>query len=137
MIDPDFRYVIAPALAWLASGSLKFCINSLRSRRLAFDQIGYGGMPSTHVTIVSAPTTLVYLEQGPATPLLGLGIALIIVVMLDARSLRGAVGAHAAALNELRGPPAPILRERIGHAWHELAAGLMLGALVALGLHAA
>lgn len=137
MIDPDLRYVVAPALAWLASGSLKFCINSLRARRLAFDQIGYGGMPSTHVTIVSAPTALVYLEQGPATPLLGIGIALVIVVMLDARSLRGAVGAHAAALNALRESHRPVLRERMGHAWHELAAGLVLGALVALGLHAA
>jgi hypothetical protein len=130
-MEPEtFRYAAAPLLAWLASGSLKFAVNSLRARRPAFDLIGYGGLPSTHAAIVMAPATLVALHLGVGHPAFGVALALVIVVVLDARSLRGAVGAHAAALNALRSDGAPRLRERMGHRAHELAAGLAVGGAV-------
>jgi acid phosphatase family membrane protein YuiD len=43
----DYSYLLTPLLAWLTAGSVKFLMNSMRARRLAFDLIGYGGLPST------------------------------------------------------------------------------------------
>jgi len=33
-------YAITPFVAWLMAGSLKFLINSIKARQLAFGQIG-------------------------------------------------------------------------------------------------
>ena len=129
-------YVIAPLVGWLAAGSLKFAVNSLRGGAPAWRQIGYGGMPSTHTAIVSTTAVLVGLKEGWNTPALAVAATLAVIVMLDATSLRGHIAAHARALNSLTaGDPsqAPV-RERIGHRWSEVAAGAVVGALCALVL---
>jgi putative flippase GtrA len=38
----DFSYVLTPFLAWLVAGVMKFTINSIKARQLAFGLIGYG-----------------------------------------------------------------------------------------------
>jgi acid phosphatase family membrane protein YuiD len=123
-------YAVAPFVGWLVAGSLKFAINSVRGRAAAWQQIGYGGMPSTHTTIVSTTAVLVGLREGWNTAAFSVAAALAFVVILDAVSLRGQIGAHARALNALRaGDPAHrTVRERIGHHWTEVAAGLLVGA---------
>jgi len=132
----DITYLITPFLAWLVAGVTKFLVNSLRARRLAFDLIGYGGMPSNHSAIVASTAALIALREGPAEPALGVAVTLAFIVLLDASSLRRQVGRQAAAINALkeRGA-APALRERMGHSRLEIAAGLLLGAAVALAVH--
>ena len=127
-----YAYVVTPFCAWLAAGALKFCINSLRARRLAFDLIGYGGLPSNHSAIVGSMCTLIALREGLDSPALGVALTFAFIVLLDATSLRGHVGRQARAINALRavaGEPAR-LRERIGHTPLEVACGLTVGALV-------
>jgi hypothetical protein len=58
-----FAYVLTPLLAWLIGGILKFLINSLRANRLAFDLIGYGGLPCNHSAIVSSIATFIALKM--------------------------------------------------------------------------
>ena len=53
----DLSYALIPAVAWLVAGSTKFVISSAKHKRLAFDLIGYGGMPSTHSAIDSFSAT--------------------------------------------------------------------------------
>ena len=60
----DYSYLLCPFAAWLISGGLKFCINSLRAKTLAFGLIGYGGLPSNHSAIVSSMATLIALKEG-------------------------------------------------------------------------
>ena len=36
----DLAYLVTPGVAWLCAGSLKFVVNSIRARRLAFGLIG-------------------------------------------------------------------------------------------------
>ncbi|CAI8825191.1 MULTISPECIES: divergent PAP2 family protein [Methylococcus] len=55
----DIACAITPFLAWLTAGTLKFIVNSCRARRLAFGQIGYGGLPSNHSAIVSSTAALI------------------------------------------------------------------------------
>lgn len=130
----DLSYLLTPFLAWLVAGSTKFAINSLKARRLAFGQIGYGGLPSNHSAIVGSMAALIALREGLGTPAFGVAITLALIVLLDANSLRRQVGLHAEALNKLRmsaEPDGKALRERMGHSQIEIVSGLLLGAAVA------
>jgi uncharacterized protein len=130
-----YAYITTPFLAWLAAGSLKFLVNCLRERRLAFDRIGYGGLPSNHSAIVASICVLVACRQGLDSPALGVAVAFGFIVLLDASSLRKQVGRHAAAINRLADQNvAKPLRERMGHTPLEIACGLVVGALVGLAI---
>ena len=61
-------YLVAPLVGWLVAGSLKFAINSLKLRGPAWRDVGYGGIPSTHTTIVSTTVVLIGLRDGWNTP---------------------------------------------------------------------
>jgi len=130
----EFSYVLTPFLAWLVAGILKFLINSFKARRLAFDLIGYGGLPSNHAAIVSSIAMLIALKEGINTPAFGVAIALAFIVILDASSLRKQVGKHAEAINRLNSltTNSPLLlRERMGHTPIEILVGVIVGAAVA------
>lgn len=130
-----YAYLLTPFLAWLVCGCLKFLVNCLRERRLAFDLIGYGGLPSNHSAIVASICALVAARQGLDSPALGVAVALGFIVLLDAASLRRQVGRHAAAINRLD-PTAKPLRERMGHTKLEIASGLAVGVFVGLAVAA-
>ena len=124
----DSAYLLMPPLAWLAAGSCKFAINTLRARRLAFDQVGYGGMPSTHTAIVTSMAALIGLRAGVGEPAFGVALTLAFIVMIDANSLRRQIGRQASVLNRLAGAqPDTALRERVGHSRAEIAGGVVVG----------
>jgi uncharacterized protein len=130
----DISYLVTPFVAWLVAGISKFLINTVRARRLAFDLIGYGGMPSNHSAIVSSMAALIALKEGVGHPAFGVAVTLAFIVILDANSLRRAVGRHAEAINRLgEGAAGHVpLRERMGHSRAEIAAGILVGVLVSL-----
>ena len=129
----DFSYALTPFLAWLVAGVMKFGINSLKAKQLAFGLIGYGGLPSNHSAIVSSMAALIALKEGVEHPAFGVAITLAFIVMLDASSLRRQVGRHAAAINALAvsSQSHHPLRERMGHTPVEIAAGVLVGVVVA------
>ena len=131
----DYSYLLTPFVAWLVAGSLKFVINSLRAGKLAFGLIGYGGLPSNHSAIVSSMAALIAFKEGIQHPAFGVAVALAFIVLLDANSLRRQIGKQAQAINQLaregNTAQASPLRERIGHTKLELAAGIVVGVLVA------
>ena len=128
----DLSYVLMPGLAWVVAGSTKFVVNSVKSKRLAFDLIGYGGMPSTHSAIVSALAALIAFREGVDHPAFGVAFTLALVVMMDANSLRRQIGRQAQVINRLNASAgAAPLRERMGHTHAEIAAGILVGIAVA------
>jgi acid phosphatase family membrane protein YuiD len=132
----DYSYLLCPFVAWLTAGILKFCINSLRAKKLAFGLIGYGGLPSNHSAIVASMATLIALKEGISHPAFGVALTLAFIVVLDASSLRRQVGKQATLLNQLAEAASvkSQLRERIGHTLIEIIAGIGTGALVALAV---
>lgn len=128
----DYFYTIAPILAWFISGFLKFSINSIKTKQLAFGLIGYGGLPSSHSAIVSSMAAMIAIQEGINHPAFGVAIALVFVVLLDAGSLRKQIGKQAVVINHLANKEAgdqnyPRLRERIGHRKLEILAGVLVG----------
>lgn len=132
----DLSYVITPFFAWLVTGCAKFVINTVREKRLSFDLIGYGGMPSNHSSIVSSAATIIAINEGFQEPALVVALALAFVVILDASSLRQQVGKHAKAINVLnKNNSAKLLRERMGHTRIEILAGILTGITSASIIH--
>ncbi|MDR1529357.1 MAG: divergent PAP2 family protein [Burkholderiales bacterium] len=130
----DISYALTPFLAWLIAGVIKFLVNSIKTKQLAWRLIGYGGFPSNHSAIVSSTTVLIALKEGMSHPAFGVAITLAFIVMLDANSLRHQIGKHATVLNKLTANAENYLplRERIGHTRLEIIAGILAGILVAL-----
>ena len=135
-VKMEFRYLITPFLAWFIAGVLKFAINSIKAKKLAFDLIGYGGLPSNHSAIVSAMATLIAEKEGVGDPAFGVALTLAFIVILDANSLRRQVGKHAVAINRLMTDlnECPTLRERVGHTLIEIMAGIVVGVGVAIAI---
>ena len=132
-----FIYLITPFCAWLIAGCLKFFINSIKAKKLAFGLVGYGGMPSNHSAIVSSTTALIAFKEGLNTPAFGVALTLSFIVLLDANSLRQQVGKHAKAINTLSENLIikPNLRERMGHTRLEILGGIITGICVAYLLY--
>ncbi|MEI5996847.1 divergent PAP2 family protein [Paraburkholderia bengalensis] len=126
-------YAVVPFVTWLVAGSLKFFVNSIRARRLAFGLIGYGGLPSNHSAIVTSMAALIAFREGVNTPAFGVAVTLAFIVLLDANSLRRQVGKHAAAINRINAANGidSGLRERMGHTRVEILAGIAVGVCVA------
>ncbi|WP_061526802.1 divergent PAP2 family protein, partial [Acinetobacter venetianus] len=122
----DYSYLITPFLAWLICGLTKFLVNSIKSKRLAFDLIGYGGMPSNHSAIVSSMVSLIAFKEGIDSSAFGVSLTLAFIVILDANSLRQQIGKHAKAINEINSNGNIKLRERIGHTKLEILAGISI-----------
>ena len=128
----DLSYLATPFFAWLMAGCIKFSINTILSKRLAFDLIGYGGMPSNHSSIVTSVAAIIALKEGLQTPAFSVALALAFIVILDASSLRQKIGEHAKILNKLEENTTNIkLRERVGHTKLEILAGVLTGILSA------
>ncbi|MEZ8695624.1 divergent PAP2 family protein [Vibrio lentus] len=130
----DLSYLITPFFAWLVAGCAKFVINTIRTKRLAFDLIGYGGMPSNHSCIVSSAAAIIAFNEGLHEPALVVALALAFIVVLDAGSLRQQVGKHAKAINVLNKVEKP-LRELMGHTRLEILAGIVTGIASAWFVH--
>lgn len=129
------KYVLMPFIAWVVSGSCKFCINYFRFGRKAKGLIGYGGFPSTHTTILSSVVFLCGFTEGFDTPIFSLGLGALLVLIIDAHGLRRKIGQHAMEINHLNkaanGAEVHLLRERMGHSWIEICGGLLFGGVLA------
>lgn len=132
----DASYFAAPFLAWFLAGCIKFSVNSIKSKSLAFNQIGYGSFPSNHSSIVTSMVALIGFREGIQEPAFGVAVTLAFVVMLDANSLRRQIGLQAKKLNVLTiSSDSEPLRERMGHTKIEIAAGIVVGFVTGFLVH--
>ena len=121
------KYILLPFAAWIISGSLKFLVNEIRYGK-GKELIGYGGLPSTHTTIISSAVFFYGFSEGFFTPTFTLGLSVMLLFIMDAHNLRIKIGKHAEILNKLQNET--VLRERMGHTYLEIFCGLILGALI-------
>ena len=97
----SYLFAVVPMIAWVVSGCLKFAINSIKHGKRARDHIGNGGFPSTHTSVVSSVTMLIGFTAGWDSPMFGLGVAFMMIVMIDATGVRRAVGENSRWINAL------------------------------------
>ncbi|CAL0321830.1 unnamed protein product [Lupinus luteus] len=98
-----------------------------------------GGMPSSHSATVSALALSIALQHGTSSPAFAISFVLASVVMYDASGIRLHAGRQAEVLNQIvcqLPPQHPLsnlrpLRHSLGHTPLQVAAGALLGCLIA------
>lgn len=130
-------WLVVP-VAYLLAGATKFAVNCAREQRLAFDRIGLGGLPSTHTAIASSPAWILFLNGKVQSEMFAIALALLAVVVIDAMDLRRKLERVHAILKQQfpQAPAAQALRDRVGHRPMEILAGLAVGGVAALLVHA-
>ena len=131
----ELYYFFCPLLGWVISGSIKFCVNCFCfGYRTAFKLIGYGGFPSTHSSIISSALFLALMVEGVDSISVLIALSVLIIVALDAKSLRRQIGLHAKRINFLSKNDRKFipLRERIGHSFFQIMGGMFVGLVSAM-----
>ncbi len=127
-------------LAWAVAQLIKILLELRRTRKLNLHLIiSSGGMPSSHTSFVTAMTTGVGLTEGFNSAIFAVSAIVSLVVMYDAAGVRRAAGKQAEVLNmfietfESQGVKVDKrLKELLGHTPVEVAAGAVLGVLLAV-----
>lgn len=104
--------------------------------------LGSGGMPSSHSAGVSALAMTIGLQEGTGGSAFALAVVMACVVMYDATGVRLHAGRQAQLLNQIvceLPPEHPVanvkpLRDSLGHTPLQVAAGAVLGCIVAYGM---
>lgn len=123
-------------LSWFIAQAIKFIIEWKKNRKLdqrLFTGITSGGMPSSHTSLTTTFTTLVYMEHGMSSIFL-LAVLVTILTIHYVLLLNKHTAEHAKFLNRLSGRRRGQLEQRVGHKPFEVFAGFCLGLVIALFL---
>ena len=130
----------ASVVSWACAQIIKILIDVFRFQKINLALIiSSGGMPSSHTSFVTTMTTLIGMTQGFDSAYFSICAILTLVVMYDAAGVRRAAGKQAAVINELVDGLEnhgvlmdKKLKELLGHSPIEVAAGAILGVIIAL-----
>lgn len=127
-------------IAWLVAQICKMINAYLATRKLdLYYFVSLGGMPSAHSAMASGLCCSLGLKEGFGSPVFVLSLALAVVIMFDAATVRRAAGQQARILNEIIDYirkqhmfPDKKLAELLGHTRLEVFLGMIIGILTAL-----
>ncbi len=132
------RMLITPIIAWAIAQVIKTIVFFAMNGKLDLTRLtGDGGMPSAHSATVTSLAIRTCMDCGGGSAEFAIAMILAVVVMHDAVGVRRESGKHAKAINELidlLDPEVTLdvkLKEFIGHTPSQVAAGALLGSLVA------
>jgi acid phosphatase family membrane protein YuiD len=125
--------------SWFVAQLIKFLTELYRHRKVnIYFLLGTGGMPSSHTSFVTAMCTSIGLRHGFDSSFFAISAVIALIVMTDAAGVRRAAGKQAKAINllfeSLEDQGVKLdkkLKELLGHSPVEVAAGALLGVLVA------
>ena len=137
------RIIQTGAVAWVLSQVIKTVIHLILNKKIVWERlVGDGGMPSSHSATVTSVAVATGFTAGWDSPVFAVAVFLAIIVMHDARGVRRETGKQAVVINnmlevfEQRGAgdmtPEQTLKEFVGHSPLQVAAGAVLGFIVAL-----
>lgn len=126
----SFKYIIAMAAAWLGAHLIKYIIALSRNEYKTF--FLSGGMPSAHSALIVALTMLVGLVEGIDSAPFAVALAVAMIVTYDAMHVRRMAAATAREVNKLQAKQDSSVEVHNGHTGLEVAAGVVLGVIIAL-----
>lgn len=118
---------------------MKFSLNFIKLRLKAFNEIGLGGFPSTHTSIISSALFIGLFDEDSENIVYALSTAITLIVIIDALDLRNRIGLIAKNVNQLALNKTTLesykkLKERNGHSPYEILGGLFVGAFTAASI---
>ena len=126
-----YKYLIIPFMTAVTCQAIKVLLEYIRTKRFNINRFfdGMGGMPSTHSTLTSSLTTIIYLNYGVTSILFALSLFFSLIVIYDSMGIRYESGNQARVINKVVGTN---LKEKLGHNPLEVLAGVVLG--ITLGI---
>ena len=127
-------------LAWAIAQIIKILIEFVETKKLNLALIvSSGSMPSSHSSFTTSLATSIGIVEGFDSSLFAIAVIFSMVVMYDAAGVRRAAGKQAEVINLLVGSIENTgikldkkLKELLGHSPIEVAAGALLGIVVAI-----
>ena len=125
------KYIVIPLLVGIITQCIKFIIETIKTKKIDIIRLfdGMGGMPSTHSSLVSSLSTIIYLNYGMESPLTSIAIIFSLIVIYDSMGIRYESGRQAQLLNRLTDSN---LKEQLGHKPLETLVGVFLGIVLAI-----
>ena len=125
------KYIIIPLFVGVITQCIKFIIETIKTKKINILRLfdGMGGMPSTHSSLVSSLSTMIYLNYGINNPLTSIVIIFSLLIIYDSMGIRYESGNQARVINKVVGTN---LKEKLGHNPLEVLAGVVLG--ITLGI---
>lgn len=125
------KYIVIPILVGIVVQCIKFIIETIKTKKINIIRLfdGMGGMPSTHSTLVSSLSTIIYLNYGIESPLTSITIIFSLLVIYDSMGIRYESGRQAQIVNRLTGSN---LKEQLGHKPLETLVGVFLGIILTI-----
>lgn len=118
----------------IISQSIKVIIELFKYKKLNIYRFidGMGGMPSTHSSLVSSITTLVYINYNITNILFSITLFFSLIVIYDSMGIRYESGNQAKVLNNILGTN---FKEPLGHKPIEVLIGVLLGIILTIILN--
>lgn len=128
------KYIIIPIIIGIISQSIKFIIETIKYKKININRLfdGMGGMPSTHSSLVSSLSTIIYLDYGINNPLTIVTIIFSLITIYDAMGIRYECSKHAHIINNLTNNN---INEKLGHKPSETLIGCLLGIILTIILN--
>lgn len=125
------KYIIIPIMIGIISQSIKFIIETIKYRKININRLfdGMGGMPSTHSSIVSSLSAIIYLDYGINNPLTIVTIVFSLITIYDAMGIRYECSKHAHIINKITSSDLSVM---LGHKPSETLIGCLLGIILTL-----
>jgi acid phosphatase family membrane protein YuiD len=140
------RIIQTGAIAWVLSQVIKTVIHLILNKKIVWERlVGDGGMPSSHSATVTSVAVAAGFTAGWDSPVFAVAVFLAIIVMHDARGVRRETGKQAVVINNMLEffekmgagdmTPEQTLKEFVGHSPLQVAAGAVLGFVVAIAMN--
>jgi acid phosphatase family membrane protein YuiD len=131
------KIIIVAILSWAIAQVIKIVTDIIETKKFDLELVfSTGGMPSSHSSFVVSAALSVGFAEGFGSTVFAVSLVLAIVVMYDAAGVRRQAGKQAAALNKIIESIGFKIDERfkelLGHTPVEVAAGALLGTVVAV-----
>ena len=131
------------ALAWVTSQVIKTILHLIINKKIVWERlVGDGGMPSSHSATVTSVALAAGFNAGWDSAIFAVSVFLAIIVMHDARGVRRETGKQAVVINNMLElfeqmgagtlTPEQTLKAFVGHTPLQVAAGAILGFIIAL-----
>ena len=144
ILNNGYEALSCGILAAFTAQVIKFCVFTIRSRRINFKILTTtGGMPSSHSAGVIGISTSVGIIAGFDSLLFAVSVGYALIVMYDATGIRRAAGKTAACLNKMMDDfyhhdlqsAGGKLKELLGHTPLEVIVGAIYGIVFAFAYH--
>lgn len=129
-----YKYLIIPFITSIVCQSIKILIETIKYKKINIERFfdGMGGMPSTHSSLVSSLTTIIYIDYSFTSAIFAISLFFSLIVIYDSMGIRYESGKQAEVLNGVIGTN---LREKIGHQPIECLVGVILGIILSIILN--